>query len=169
MVVDEGALYTQDAPMLALAAEALANQPLTAILIAGQRRQPGSVRLEKLTSNLSLYYDAALSGVLPHASLLVSNGNSDAVIAALQKGIPVIVLPSIWDQTEMAWAVHVSGAGLRLDTDKATPEQLRAAVEQVLRNPEFRRQAQRLSAALAQCGGAPRAAELVERAADGRG
>jgi MGT family glycosyltransferase len=169
VVVDEGALYTQDAPMLALAAEALANQPLTAILIAGQRRQPGSVRLEKLTSNLSLYYDAALSGVLPHASLLVSNGNSDAVIAALQKGIPVIVLPSIWDQTEMAWAVHVSGAGLRLDTDKATPEQLRAAVEQVLRNPEFRRQAQRLSAALAQCGGAPRAAELVERAADGRG
>jgi len=168
VVVDEGALYTQDAPMLELAAKALANQPMTAVLLAGQRRQPESVPLAQLAPNVSLHYGAALSDLLPRASLLVSNGNSDAVIAALLKGIPVIVLPSIWDQTEMAWAVHQSGAGLRLDTDKATPEQLRAAVERVMREPEFRRQAQRLSGAIKQCGGAAKAAELVERAAASR-
>ena len=164
VVVDEGALYTQDAPMLELAAKALANQPLTAVLLAGQRRKPGSVPIEKPAPNVALYYDTALSDVLPYASLLITNGNSDAVIAGLLKGIPVIVLPSIWDQTEMAWAVHQSGAGIRLDTDKATADELRAAVERALREQEFRVQAQRLSVALQQRGGAPKAAELIERA-----
>jgi MGT family glycosyltransferase len=163
VVVDEGALYTLDAPMLEVAAQAFAGQPVRAVLLAGQRRQPGSLPLKDLAPNISLHYDTALSDVLPKAEVLVSNGNSDAVIAGLVQGLPVVVLPAIWDQTELAWAVHQSGAGLRLEPDKTSAEQMRAAVERVRREPSFRQQAQRLSAALAARGGAAKAAELVEQ------
>ena len=162
VVVDEGALYTLDAPMLSLAAQTFVGQPMRVILLAGRRRKPGSIPLGNLGTNVSLHYDVALSDVLPYASALVSNGNSDAVIAGLLKGLPLVVLPAIWDQTELAWAVHQSGAGLRLEPDRTTADQMRAAVERVLREPSFRQQAQRLGEAIAGRGGAPKAAELIE-------
>jgi MGT family glycosyltransferase len=164
VVVDEGALYTRDAPMLDLAVQAFAGQSLRAILLPGQGRKPGSLPLQKLAPNVTLHYGVALSDVLPRADVLVSNGNSDAVIAALVKGIPVVVVPAIWDQTELAWAIHQSGAGVRLEPDKTSAEQMRAAVERVRREPAFRENAQRLSAALLKCGGGEKAAELIEQA-----
>jgi UDP:flavonoid glycosyltransferase YjiC (YdhE family) len=105
---------------------------------------------------------APLSDVLPLADVLVTNGNSESVLAALQAGLPVVVLPSIWDQAEMAWRVAETGAGLRIAPWRATPRRMRRAVLRVLDEPSFRAQAVKMGDALARCGGPARAAALID-------
>jgi hypothetical protein len=51
----------------------------------------------------------------------------------------------------------------RIPRWRCTPIRLRKAVEELLRNPRYRENAPRIGAALARCGGAERAAELVEQ------
>ena len=59
-------------------------------------------------------------------------------MAALRAGLPTVVLPSIWDQAEMAWRVAETGAGLRLSPRFATQAGLRRAVLRVLEERSFR-------------------------------
>ena len=95
------------------------------------------------------------------ADALVTNGNSESVLAALDRGLPVVVLPSIWDQAEMAWRVAETGVGLRVSPQFASPKRLRQAVLRVLEESVFRVHARKIGAALALCGGPPKVAELI--------
>jgi UDP:flavonoid glycosyltransferase YjiC (YdhE family) len=85
------------------------------------------------------------------------------VLAALRAGVPLVVVPNEWDRPENAQRVVEAGAGLRIAPDKCTPERLRAAVNRVLSEPSFRKNAQRLATAFSSCGGPERAAKLLER------
>jgi UDP:flavonoid glycosyltransferase YjiC (YdhE family) len=161
VVVDEGALFTHEPRVLQMAARGLAGLPLTVILLAGEGRAPASLDLGPLAPNVMLQPHAPLSDILPIADALVSNGNSESVLAALQAGLPAVVLPSIWDQAEMAWRVAETGAGLRISPWRATPERVRRAVIRVLDEPSFRDNAAKMGAGLARGGGPARAAALI--------
>jgi MGT family glycosyltransferase len=162
VLVDEGALFTHEPLVLRMAARGLAGLPLTVILLAGEGRVPADLALGPLASNVMLQPHAPLSDVLSVAAALITNGNSESVLAALGAGIPAVVLPSIWDQAEMAWRVAETGAGLRISPWRATPARLRRAVLRVLEEPFFRDNAAKMGAALARCGGPPRAAALID-------
>jgi UDP:flavonoid glycosyltransferase YjiC (YdhE family) len=145
-----------------MAARGLGGLPLTVVLLAGEGRVMADLKLGPLASNVMLQPHAPLSDALPMADALVTNGNSESVLAALQAGLPTVVLPSTWDQAEMAWRVAETGAGLRVSPWRATPARLRRAVLRVLEEPAFRDNAVKMGAALANCGGPPRAAGLIE-------
>jgi MGT family glycosyltransferase len=162
VVVDEGALFTREPRVLELAARGLAGLPLTVLLLAGHGRDPARLNLGPLASNVMLQPNAPLSDVLPLASVFVTNGNSESVLAALQAGLPMAVLPSIWDQAELAWRVQETGVGLRLAPWRATPGRMRHAVERILRESCFRQKAVVMRDALARYPGPPRAANLIE-------
>jgi len=162
VVVDEGALYTAEPRVLEMAVRGLANLPLPVVLMAGLGRDLARLRLGPLPSNMTVQPHAPLHDMLPQARVLVTNGNSASVLAALQAGVPLVVLPSIWDQAEMAWRVQETGVGLRLSPWHATPRRMRRAVERVLSEPGFARNAASMGAALASYGGPARAVELIE-------
>lgn len=162
VLIDEGALYTREPRVLSMAARALAGGPWTVVLLAGHGRDPASLDLGRLAPNVALRPHTPLRHVLQRAHALVTNGNSESVLAALAAGVPMVVVPSIWDQAELAWRVQETGAGLRLAPWRATPARLRQAVERVLQEPAFRRDAAALGTALAGYGGAARAAELID-------
>jgi UDP:flavonoid glycosyltransferase YjiC (YdhE family) len=145
-----------------MAARGLAGLPLTVILLAGQGRDPAGLQLGPLASNVVLHAHAPLSDLLPLADALVTNGNSESVLAALQVGLPVVVQPSIWDQAEMAWRVAETGTGLRIPTWRASPGRMRRAVLRVLREPSFGHNSVIMGAALARRGGPARAAGLID-------
>jgi MGT family glycosyltransferase len=162
VLVDEGALFTHEPRLLQLAARGLAGLPLSVVLLAGYGRDLAGLDVGPLAFNVMLRPHAPLSDVLPLASAYITNGNSESVLAALGAGIPIVVLPSIWDQAEMAWRVQETGVGLRLSPRRATARRLRLAVERVLHEPSFRQNAASMGAALARYGGAARAAGLIE-------
>jgi UDP:flavonoid glycosyltransferase YjiC (YdhE family) len=67
---------------------------------------------------------------------------------ALAHGIPLVCLPLVGDQSDVAARVVHSGAGIRVPRD-ASPEHIRAAILRVLSDPNFRDRAQRMGKAMA--------------------
>jgi UDP:flavonoid glycosyltransferase YjiC (YdhE family) len=78
---------------------------------------------------------ASYDCLLPHTSVMVTNGGYGGVTQALAHGVPLVVAGAGEDKPEVAARVAWSGAGINLRTDHPTPARLRAAVLDVLRTP----------------------------------
>ncbi len=103
--------------------------------------------------------------LMPHVDAVVSHGGMNTVAEALAHGVPLVVAPITLDQPTTAAQVVSCGAGLRADFDRATPDQLRAAILAVLDVPAYREAAARVRASFRAAGGAPAAAEHLQRLA----
>src|SRR5215471_11820307 len=71
---------------------------------------------------------------------VVSHGGNGTIYQALSYGVPVIGFPSIFDQEINLQRVCALGAGVRMWRSEYKAETLKRAVEQVLGEPEYRRQ-----------------------------
>jgi UDP:flavonoid glycosyltransferase YjiC (YdhE family) len=98
--------------------------------------------------------------VLGQADLVVCHGGSGTTFGALAAGVPLVVCPMFADQSRNARAVEDAGAAVVVGTGQ--PQEgglralrlqdtlaLRAAVEQVLNDPSYRRAATRIAAEMA--------------------
>jgi UDP:flavonoid glycosyltransferase YjiC (YdhE family) len=65
----------------------------------------------------------------------VTTGGAGTVMAALQAGIPQLIVPTHWDKPDNARRVVEAGAGLKLTPRQCTPAALRAAVDRLLHEP----------------------------------
>ena len=102
--------------------------------------------------------------VLPHVTAMVTQCGLGTTMKALAHGVPLVCIPIVGDQPDNAARVVARGAGVRLGFD-APPEQIRAAIQQILDEPSFRDGARRLGAAIAAVDGARTAADELERLA----
>ncbi|MFI2351789.1 glycosyltransferase [Streptomyces sp. NPDC019443] len=103
--------------------------------------------------------------LLPHISLMVTNGGFGGVNEALRHGVPLVVAGRSEDKPEVAARVAHAGAGVDLRT--ATPDvaALHTAVRKVLDTPSYRHNARALAAQYGEVQAGPRAAALIERLA----
>lgn len=100
--------------------------------------------------------------LLPHASIVVCHGGMGITQRALAHGVPVVVVP--WGRDQRDVGVHVTRAacGVVVPRRHCRPR----AIAQAVRDAErCRAGAARVAAAFAAAGGAPAAADVVERAA----
>jgi len=103
--------------------------------------------------------------LLPRMQAVVCHGGHNTVCEALAHGLPLIVTPIRDDQPVVANQVVASGAGLRLRYGRLGAKTLREAVFRILDEPAFRDAAVRVARSFAAAGGAPRAADYLERLA----
>ncbi len=162
IVVDEGSLYSDDAVLPVAALAAFAGAPIDVTIIAGKGRDLNRVSWPKPGPNIHVLPWQPVQQVLPGADILLTNGNTESALSALREGIPLVVVPSILDQAEVALRVAESGAGLRLREGACTPGSLRRATETVLRETTFRQSAERLQRECVQFPGPPEAVRLLE-------
>ena len=160
--VTEGTMHTQEPILLRAAAKALAGQPMQVVMTTGSRRDPARLELGPGAANVRVERWVAHQFLLPRTDVVVTTGGAGTVMTVLQAGVPLVVVPTEWDKPENAQRVVEAGAGVRIAPRRLTPERLRAAVEQVLNDPSYRRNAKRLAAAFATYRGPARAAELLE-------
>ena len=110
--------------------------------------------------------NATVRRFVPHGVLLdraccvVTHGGMGTTVKALDRGVPVCVVPFARDQAEVARRVEVSRCGIRLPAEKLTAPALREAVCSAMTMVEG---AQRVAAGFAATGGVARGAELVEQ------
>jgi UDP:flavonoid glycosyltransferase YjiC (YdhE family) len=147
------------APILA----ALDREEVNVILTVGPNRdpaelgpQPEHVRLERYVRN---------SAVVPRVDAVVSHGGYNTMIAALTAGIPMLCLPLGADQFYNAFRLAAAGAGIRLDRSDATPARIQAAVRELLDEPLFRQNAERLGREIGALPPPREAVPLLERVA----
>ena len=85
------------------------------------------------------------SELLPHVSVLVTNGGYGGLQQALAHGVPIVVAGATEDKPETAARVAWSGVGLRLREQCPDPGHVRDAVLRVLREPRYRARAQAIA------------------------
>jgi MGT family glycosyltransferase len=159
--VTEGTLWAQRPVVLQAAAEGLANLPLEVIIATGRQTRP-ELEAENLPSNITVKKWVSYPDLLPRADVIVSIAGGGTVLSALSHGVPLVLIPLIWDQPDNAQRVVEAGAGIRLSRRECTPRRIRSAVERVLADPSYRQNAQRLARSLQRHGGPDDAAKLIE-------
>lgn len=98
--------------------------------------------------------------VLDRAVCAITHGGMGATLRALDRSVPVCVVPFGRDQHEVAMRVTVARCGTRLPAAKLTPERLRAKVFEAMTMTDG---ARRVAAGLAATGGVAHGADLVEQ------
>lgn len=98
--------------------------------------------------------------VLDRACCVITHGGMGTTVKALDRGVPVCVVPFARDQVEVARRVQVAGCGTRLPAKKLTSSRLRAAVRKAVTMTEG---AHRVAAGFAATGGVARGADLIEQ------
>ncbi len=101
--------------------------------------------------------------VLPRADLFISHGGMNSTMESLSFGVPLVVIPQMMEQEQTARRVQELGLGLALDRETLTVEKLRAAVEQIARDPSFRTHVQEMQREIREAGGYQRAADAIIR------
>jgi UDP:flavonoid glycosyltransferase YjiC (YdhE family) len=81
-------------------------------------------------------------------------------LKALDRGVPVCVVPFARDQAEVARRVEMARCGTRLTAKKLTAARLRAKVRKAMTMADG---AQRVAAGLAATGGVAHGADLIEQ------
>jgi UDP:flavonoid glycosyltransferase YjiC (YdhE family) len=103
-----------------------------------------------------------LDELLQGVDLVLTHGGAGTTLAALSRGIPLVVMPQGADQFLQAAAVERTGAGRALPAGPPDPALLRQAVQGVLTDPRY---AEAAHAVAAQIAAMPTPAEVATRLA----
>lgn len=116
-------------------------------------------------ADLEIPPNATVCRFVPHGPVLdravcaVTHGGMGATVRALDRGVPVCVVPFGRDQPEVAMRVQVAGCGTRLPAARLTVARLRAKVLEAM---AMTAGARRVAAGFAATGGVARGADLIE-------
>jgi MGT family glycosyltransferase len=157
----QGTFFTTEYSMLRLVSSALSAEPLGVVVAAG--RGGGPEVLGDVPANVRVFEYLPLDKLFPDVDLVITHGGQGTVNIALSHGLPLLVLPIAADQPEVAARVVHAGAALRLDFRRATPEEVRAAVRELLSDPRYRERARQIQAGYERHEGPAEAADLLLR------
>lgn len=83
--------------------------------------------------------------VLPTCDVFVTHGGFNSVRESLQAGVPMVLLPLFGDHPPNSAQAEALGAGITLDPQTVTAGEVAAAVEKVLADPGYGRNARRFA------------------------
>lgn len=165
--VTEGTLHVRDSFLLRSAVQGLSGLPAQVILGTVDDRTADELSSRVLPANMRVVRWVNHSDLLPGTAVMVTTAGGGTVMAGMQYGVPLVVVPTEWDKAENAQRVVEAGAGIRLSPRECTPARLRSAVQTILSNESYRRNARRIAASLMTRGGPERAASLIAEMAGG--
>ncbi len=125
-----------------------------------------------IPSDLPRPSNATVCRFVPHAAILarascaVTHGGMGTTLKALDRGVPVCVVPFARDQAEVARRVEVARCGTRLAAKKLTAARLRAKLREAITMADG---ARRVAAGFAATGGVAHGADLIEQRVLGSG
>jgi MGT family glycosyltransferase len=160
--VTQGTTSNATPTLIEPALAGLAQEPL-GVLVATGGRSASELGLARVPANARVVPFISYATLLPQTSAMITNGGYGGVQLALSHGVPLVVWGGSEDKPETAARVAWSGVGLRLRGRAPRPNEVRAAVREVLRDPRYRARARELAGEYARFD-APRAvADLTEQ------
>jgi MGT family glycosyltransferase len=144
----------------------LRDAPVNLIVTLGRDKDPADFGPQPANVHIERYIPQSL--LLPLCDLMVMHAGSNSLLAALDVGLPMVVVPLIADQFFNAHIVHIVRLGQMVQQSELTPDSMRAAVDEVLGNPAYRQAVGRLQAEMHALPGQEYAVELIERVAGTR-
>ena len=156
VLVSTSSIAQADATLGRIALEALADEPVHVVATFPAGVPDGLPR----TPNATVCRFVPHGAVLDRAICAVTHGGMGTTVKALDRGVPVCVVPFARDQAEVARRVQVARCGTRLPAKRLTAARLRAAI---CRATTMAEGARRVAAGFAATGGVARGADLIEQ------
>jgi MGT family glycosyltransferase len=100
--------------------------------------------------------------LIARSALVITHAGLNTTLTALGCGVPLLAIPITNEQPGIAARVAYCGAGRMLPLRQLRVEKLTAMAQDVLHNPVYRQNAQRLGREIEAAGGVGRAADLIE-------
>jgi MGT family glycosyltransferase len=101
--------------------------------------------------------------LLPHLAAVVCHAGHNTTVEALAESVPLVCAPIRDDQPVVASQVVQAGAGVRINFGRARPDDIAGAVDTVLGDASYRTAAAQIAASFESAGGAPAAAEHLQK------
>jgi UDP:flavonoid glycosyltransferase YjiC (YdhE family) len=141
----------------------LGELPVSVVVTVGRELEPLALGPQPANVRVERYVPQSL--LLPHCELVVSHAGSGSVVGALVHGLPMVLLPIGADQPLNAGRCQELHIARVLDPFHATAADVSNAASEVLSDPSYRRNAQRLKAEIEALPGPEHALRLLERLA----
>jgi MGT family glycosyltransferase len=138
--------YQDQGPVLRRVVAALAELPVRAVVTLVQMLDADAVRG---TDDVAVVRSAPHGDLLRGATAVVTHCGHGTTLKSLAAGVPMVCMPMGRDQHDTAARVVHHGAGVRLRST-ASAARIRSAVETVLHDARYGRNAGRLAAAIAE-------------------
>jgi UDP:flavonoid glycosyltransferase YjiC (YdhE family) len=130
------------APLLAVILDALARLDAEIVVALGPGLDPAGFLPHR--ANIRLVSFVPMARLMPVSDLVVSHGGSGTMLAALEAGRPMVILPMAADQPANAAACLAAGAALVVEREAWTAPAIRAAVVGALADRTLAAGAERL-------------------------
>jgi UDP:flavonoid glycosyltransferase YjiC (YdhE family) len=124
-----------DMSALATALDGLALLDVNVLATVGPDGDPHAISVDPVRMRIERF--APLGLVLEHCDLVVAHGGAGTTLAALARGVPLVMIPQGADQFINTALVVRAGAGLPVAPARSTPEAVRDAASLVLRKPSY--------------------------------
>jgi UDP:flavonoid glycosyltransferase YjiC (YdhE family) len=158
-----GTVHNNETHIMQAILDGLRGEPLNLVATTGRNiepaifgEQPGNVHIER-------YIPQSL--LLPHCDLVINHGGSGTVRDAISHGLPMVIVPVAADQHVNASRCADLQVARVVPSDNRTPEAIREAAHEVLDNPIYRRNAERLRDEMDALPGPAHVVGLLERLA----
>jgi MGT family glycosyltransferase len=144
-------------------AAALRDEPINVILTIGRDRDPAE--FGALPDNVHVERYIPQSLVLSACDAVLSHCGSGTMYAALDSGLPMVNVPMGMDQFENAARCAALRLGVTVESSALSDDAVRAAVREILANPSYRDNAQRVQRDMHALPGPGDVVALLERLA----
>lgn len=143
---------------------AFADYPAQFILSAGKNTDVK--QLGEIPDNFLVFNYVPQLEVLQCVDAFITHGGMNSVHEGLYYGVPEIAVPHHFEQLLNGKRVAQTGAGILLGDKRpygrVTAEELRQSLDEILHNPQYRQNAERIGRTLKEAGGYLRAVEEIE-------
>ena len=146
VLVTQGTVERDPAKIIIPTLEAFKNNDQTLVIATTGGSQTEELRVRYPQQNFIIEDFIDFNSVMPHAHVYVTNAGYGGVMLALQNELPMVAAGVHEGKNEIAARIGYFNVGVNLKTETPTSAQIRQSVERVLRNPQYKRNAQRLGA-----------------------
>ncbi len=161
--VAQGTVATEPESLILPTLQALAQEPVLVVAVTGGL--PVAHLGTRLPANVRVAPFIPYSALLPHTTVMVTNGGYGGVQMALAHGVPLVAAGKSEEKAEVCARIGWSGVGINLKTHRPTPTQIRSAVRRVLNESHYHIRARRIQQDIARSDAGSTAAALLERLA----
>jgi len=159
VLISEGSGSTGDR-FLKLCIEAFADSPYHVVFLTGVSNEEGSSVV--LPRHFEIRRDTSNREILPFADVAVSQGGMQTTLECLYHGVPVVAVPSMPFNSEVAFRLTELGVGGHVPGRGMTPLALRMAVDTASMDDAIRSRVSRMQDHLKRNRGAELASDAIE-------
>jgi zeaxanthin glucosyltransferase len=121
-------------------------------------------RIEALPAKAVVVDRAPQIELLKRSALCITHGGLNTTLEALAQGVPLVAIPVTNDQPGVAARIAYTKTGRFVPLKRLTVPELALQIDEVLRNPEYRENANRMKQTIANTNGLEKAVDLLEEA-----